>query len=109
MKTSDLTLNTNKNVLSCKLTSLELQQRKKTVLAELRQQVIEKKELVDGIAYKFQGTDEMIDSLATFIKTERQCCDFFDFTLSVKSDNSIWLELTGPKGAKEFIKAELNL
>ncbi len=109
MKTSDLMLNENKLALSCKLTSPELQQRKKTVLAELRKQVLAKKELPDGFAYKFPGTDEMIDSLASFIKTERQCCDFFDFKLSVNNDDSIWLELSGPEGAKEFIEAELKL
>ncbi len=109
MKTSDLKLNTNKPTLSCKLTSPELQQRKKTVLAELRQQVLSKKELPDGFAYKFPGTDAIIDSLASFIKTERQCCDFFDFKLSLNTDNSIWLELSGPEGAKEFIEVELKL
>lgn len=44
-----------------------------------------------------------------FIKTERECCDFFIFGLSVSGDKiQIWLELTGAAGAKDFITAELG-
>lgn len=96
--------------LVCKLTTKELQLRKETVLESLRKQVMEKKELPNGFSYKFDNTDKMLDELTEFIKTERQCCDFFDFGLSIVSDeNTIWLSLTGPKNAKNFIKAELNL
>jgi hypothetical protein len=96
--------------LSCKLTSPELQPRKATVLESLRKQVKEKKELKAGYAFKFPGTDKMLDELTEFIKTERECCDFFTFNLSVSGDKSeIWLELTGMEGAKDFIKTELEL
>jgi hypothetical protein len=96
--------------LVCKLTPKELQTRKATVLESLRKQVIEKKELTNGYSYKFDNSDKMLDELTDFIKTERQCCDFFDFSLAILSDdNTIWLSLTGPKNAKDFIKAELNL
>lgn len=96
--------------LVCKLTTKELQLRKETVLESLRKQVMEKKELPNGFSYRFDNTDKMLDELTEFIKTEKQCCDFFDFGLSIVSDdNAIWLSLTGPKNAKNFIKAELNL
>lgn len=96
--------------LSCKLTSKEMQDRKATVLANLKKQMIEKKELANGFAYKFKGSDEMVDELTSFIKTERLCCDFFTFNLSISGDASeAWLELTGPENAKEFIKTELEL
>lgn len=56
------------------------------------------------------GTDKILDQLSEFIKTERACCDFFIFGLSISGDKSeIWLELTGPKGAKDFIETELEL
>jgi len=52
----------------------------------------------------------MVDELSTFIKTERECCSFFTFNLSVASDKSTaWLELRGPDGAKHFITSELGL
>ncbi len=96
--------------LSCKLTSAELQKRKTTVIESLRRKIIQKKELTDGYAFEFSASDSMIDELTEFIKTERQCCDFFDFSISIGGDHSkAWLQLTGPSGAKDFIKAELEL
>jgi hypothetical protein len=70
----------------------------------------DKKELKDGYAFKFPGTDKMLDELTEFIKTERECCDFFTFNLSISGDKSeAWLELTGVEGAKDFISTELGL
>lgn len=94
----------------CKLTTPELQKRKETVIASLKQQIIEMKELRKGFAFKFLGTDKVIDELTEFIKTERACCDFFNFGLSFSGDkNEAWLEITGAVGAKEFIRSELGM
>jgi|SRR5690606_29648835 len=96
--------------LACKLTTPELQRRKATVLANLRRQLIKKKELPNGYAFTFKGTDEMIDELTEFVKTERMCCDFFMFSIFIKGDQSeTVLEITGVDGAKEFITSELEL
>ncbi|WP_395048055.1 hypothetical protein [Flavobacterium sp.] len=98
------------NQLSCKLTSPEMQKRKETVLASLKKQILEKKKLKDGFAFKFNGSDKMIDELTQFIKTERECCDFFTFNLSISGDKSeIWLELKGKEGVGDLIESELGL
>jgi hypothetical protein len=95
--------------LSCKLTTPELQQRKKTVIAELKNQVLEKVETETGFKYKFNGSDKLLDLLISFIKTERLCCSFFVFTVTASGDNSfVWLELSGPERTKDFIKHEIN-
>jgi len=96
--------------LSCKLSSPKLIKRKETVLKSLKQQILETIELTDGYAFRFPGTDKVLDELTEFIKTERTCCDFFIFGLSISGDKSeAWLELTGPEGAKDFISDELGL
>lgn len=96
--------------LSCKLTTPELRQRKETVIANIKTRIIDKKELPNGYAFKFNGSDKIIDELTEFIKTERECCDFFMFNLSVAGDKSeIWLELKGEEGTKDFITSELEL
>ena len=101
--------NLTKKSLTCKLTTPELQQRKKTVIAKIKSVLLSKQETDDGYKYKFQGNDEAIDLLSQFIKTERLCCEFFSYQLSVSDGNSaIWFELSGPEGAKEFIKSELD-
>lgn len=96
--------------LVCKLTTPEMDERKKTVLASLRKQVLDKEELEDGYRFKFVGSDSMINELTEFVKTERHCCDFFTFNLTMSGDtNSVWFEITGPSEAKEFIRTELEL
>jgi hypothetical protein len=93
--------------ITCKLTTPELQKRKATVIAELKALVLNRKELSNGFSYEFQGSDEVLDKLNTFIKTERLCCDFFTFQLTVE-ENTALLNLTGPEGAKEFLKEEIG-
>jgi hypothetical protein len=108
-KTKDMKTIIEEAKLSCKLTTPELQQRKKTVIAELKNQVLEKVETDRGFKYKFEGSDKMLDLLNSFIKTERLCCDFFVFTLTASSDTKYsWLELSGPEGTKDFIKHEID-
>jgi len=94
----------------CKLTRPDMQKRKATVIASLKRNILETKELDNGFAFKFKGSDTMVDKLTSFVKTERLCCAFFDFDLSVKGDGSLaWLAIAGPKGTKNFITAELGL
>jgi hypothetical protein len=96
--------------LTCKLTTPELQLRKKTILTDLRKRVRETVEMPDGFKYRFDGSDEMLDLLNDFIKTERMCCDFFEFTLTVGTEEAgVWLRLSGPEGTKAFIVEELAL
>lgn len=95
--------------LFCKLNTPELQQRKRTVIAELKNLVLAKAETPAGFKYKFDGSDKILDLLNNFIKTERMCCDFFIFNLSVGDDKGFtWLELSGPEGTKEFIRKEID-
>lgn len=94
--------------VACKLTSPELQKRKEGVIASLKLKIIDKQELKDGYKYKFDGEDNIIDELVEFVKTERLCCDFFAFDISINGEYS-YLSIRGPEGAKEFIVAEMDL
>ena len=108
--TDDCEAKNKKGELSCKLTSPELRKRKETVIRSLKSQLLQKKELANGYSYKFVGSDRMVDELTEFIKTERACCDFFVFNLSISGDKTeAWLEITGPKGAKDFLKDEREM
>jgi len=96
--------------MACKLTSTAFKERKATVIMNLKKEIVESVELKNGMKYAFKDSDETITMLADFIKTERQCCVFFNFRLSVSAEKKyVYLELTGPKGVKDFIKEELNL
>jgi len=110
MSQVEMTAKNTDQEVSCKLTSPELQKRKETVIASLKKQILEKKELQNGYAYRFEGNDQVIDELVEFVKSERSCCSFFTFGLSFSGDGSeAWLNLTGPEGAKEMIAGEIGL
>ncbi len=95
--------------VTCKLTTPELQGRKKTVIAEVKKLVVKRVETTNGVRYSFNDSDNTIDLLTNFIKTERLCCSFFEFNLVVgQSEGIVTLELTGPMGAKDFIKSEIG-
>jgi hypothetical protein len=97
-------------IISCKLTSSELQNYKREVIALLKNKVLHKKELDNGYQYSFEGSDPIIDAIIGFIKTERSCCDFFTFGLSIKGfDSNTLLTITGPEGTKEFINTQMEL
>lgn len=97
-------------LIVCRLTTPELQKRKSTVIDALQKKVLEKNELADGYAFKFNGTDLVFDQLTEFIKSERQCCEFFTFTIKVSDEKSfILLDITGPNGTKDFIENEIRL
>jgi hypothetical protein len=99
-----------KSGLACKLTSKEMLGRKATVIASLQKQMVEKKELDKGYSFKFKSGDAINEELKEFIKTEKECCEFFDFKTTTTDDkNFVWLDITGPDGAKEFITTELGL
>jgi hypothetical protein len=100
--------NLNKTGMSCKLTTPELKQRKATVITAIKGLIREKRELSNGYSYQFDGSDETIDLLTDFVKTERQCCDFFNFSIDVNNDRTAWLKITGDEGVKNFSPPNLN-
>jgi hypothetical protein len=102
------TMETAAKPVTCKLTTPELQKRKATVVAELKALVQTRQELDNGFSYKFEGNDAILDKINDFIKTERMCCDFFIFQLTVEENVAV-LNITGPNGAKEFLKEEVEL
>ena len=90
--------------IACTLTSAELQERRLTVLHELRSAVTEVRELEDGYVYSFQSEGERLEKIAAMIELERRCCPFLRFRLTVEPNGGpVWLELTGPAGTKQFL------
>ena len=98
------------NELACKLTTEEFRARKDTIIASLRSRTTATEEIANGFSFAMAATDEAIEEVSHFVRTERQCCGFFSFRVSVPSGSpDLHLEVTGPPGAKEFIRDELGL
>ena len=107
-QTKEKEMETNTKKIACRLTTPELQKRKATVISELKALVLHREELETGFEYNFEGNDEILDRINVFIKTERMCCDFLTFQLTVDERTAI-LNITGPTGTKEFLKDQIGL
>ncbi len=98
-------------VFACDLTALTWEQRAQHHRATtylLTEAVQEIQALPQGYAFRFAA--DTYATVAEFVALERLCCPFVTFAIEVQPDRGpIWLRLTGPEGAKEFLRLELNL
>lgn len=91
-------------LLVCKLTGKEFKDR----LDELRNVVFARvesyREVEDGYVFQFKDEDDFLPKLTDYMLSERKCCPFFSFDLSIKgNDTRVALKVSGPEGAKEMI------
>lgn len=66
------------------------------------------RELADGFVFEL-AADEY-DAVSRFVAKERLCCPFLTFVVTARAEQpQVELRISGPSGAKEFIRAELRL
>ena len=64
------------------------------------------REHTDGYALRFPGDEVSTERLMRFVRTERQCCDFFKFELTFEPRGGpIWLYIGGSAQAKAFVES----
>jgi hypothetical protein len=69
---------------------------------------IAQEDLPQGYAVHFPST--AFQQLAAFVNNERRCCPAIRFELDVSpAGEPIILRMTGPEGAREFLKEELPI
>src|SRR5262245_22011580 len=95
---------------ACKLDKLTTQQRED--LSKSIHQLIDAKpatkELPNGYEMRFLHGGDLFVAATTWIRYERECCPFFDFSITLdKNDGPMTIQLTGPKGVKKFIDDDL--
>jgi len=94
--------------IACELTSAEITARRETLLPGLLGRAVEQMPLPNGFRWRFAATGECLAMVAETINTERQCCRFLRFVVTIEPDGGpIWLEITGPPGTTAFLKALL--
>jgi len=96
--------------IACVVSALTEDERKRRF--ELINIISQKKASVNELekGYSFEFSDADVWTLATeFVILESKCCPFLKFALVWEAENvGIRIEITGPNGVKEFIKAEMN-
>lgn len=103
---------TDEHTLACDMTALTGEQRKRYmyVREQLHKSVQDIREVTHGYAFRHSAEASVLLLLAEFIRLERRCCPFLEFTLEVESEHGpVWLTLTGPEGVKEFLRAEMDI
>ena len=96
--------------MACDLTAIEPTQRQghqallETLLGPRAQEVVDRP---DGYALRFRADD--YPAITQFIDNERRCCPFLRFVLEVPPGRDrLWLEITGPEGAKDVLRAAVG-
>jgi len=88
----------------CSLNESELSERRRTILADMRTDVIDTVSLSNRYRYEFLARADILTKLADLVNLEHQCCRFLTFTISVGvGDAPIRLEVTGPPESKPMI------
>lgn len=89
--------------IACNLSGAELAARGSAV-GNLFEEVEQVREVDDGYAFRFAGSDAAATRLLTFTLEERRCCPFFTFELTFEpTHNHIWLTLRGSADIKAFV------
>lgn len=95
--------------VACTLSPAALQARREGLLADLWRRAETHEELPEGRRMRFAATGEMLAAIIRMIDAERQCCRFLRFSMTIEPDGGpILLELTGPPGTREFLRALLD-
>jgi len=99
----------NELPIACNLSEPDLAKRGEEVESVFKS-VEQVKELADGYAYRFPGSEEWAARLMEFVLAERRCCPFFTFELVFEPNlGPIWLHLRGGQGVKEFVAGAFGI
>jgi hypothetical protein len=91
--------------IACDLgTMTEVQRsRREDLVLGLRASLREVVELVDGFALRMLPS--AVVGVADFVSLERLCCPFLRFSTEIEpGEGPLWLRMTGPDGAKGFLR-----
>ena len=96
-------------LLVCKLTGPAFKKR----LDELRTVVFSKVESYseeeNGYTFHFKDEGDFLQKLTDYMLSERKCCAFFDFNLTIKAnEGGAILTISGPEGAKKMIELMID-
>jgi hypothetical protein len=98
----------DKSPIACSLTTVELRDRKATLLTQFRFAIIATEEIQDGYAFHLPGEDRWIRLVAELMVAERECCRFLTFAATALPNlGPIIVRVTGPAAGKEFLKTLL--
>lgn len=97
--------------LACQLDALKGPERERQhhLVDKITRSVLSREELPLGYSFLVNTEKIPLPEIAEWISLESRCCPFLDFTLDVsRNSGSVRVKLTGGRGVKEFVKAEIG-
>ena len=80
------------------------------LLHQIRNCLLEVRELPDGFALRFADDGTLLARLAEWVRLESVCCPFVRFEVRVeRRGGPVWLRLTGAEGIKDFLRREFGV
>lgn len=90
----------------CSLTPEAIKAGRAGLLPGLAERAMTRKTTDDGYQLTFAHSSGTLREIMEVIDSERQCCRWLSFTLTVPaSEGPVTLTLSGPPGAREFLEA----
>lgn len=95
--------------IACTLTAEQEAERSERVRSVLAASYKETTERDDGYTVLFEGSDESLSAVATFVSNERRCCSFAEYSIHVSPPyEETRLTITGPDGTKEVFEGLID-
>ena len=97
--------------IACTLGALSEEERqvRSRSIETLHAHALESKETPRGYLVGLPDERGVLVAALDLMRFERRCCPFLSFTVDVNGgEGPTWLHLTGPKGTRDFLKAELK-
>ena len=86
----------------------EARDRGERISARVLAAAIAVRELPDGFRIQLRDVPGLLLQVAEFVDLDRRCCAFLRHAVILEEGGGpIWLELTGPEGAKEAIAGDV--
>ena len=97
--------------IACQLKALDAagRARQKALLGIVQGKVQRSLELDDGFELQLPADRDTFVEVAEWVGLERLCCPFADFAIEWRGDDTVWVRVRGPEGAKEVLAAEMRL
>ena len=97
--------NDSEREVACTLTEEQEQERSAEVRSRLISYYVGYEEAEDGLAVRFDGTDESLPAVAQFTASELQCCAFAEYEITVTPPyEETVLTISGPDGTRRMFR-----
>ncbi|RBI60280.1 Zn-dependent oxidoreductase [halophilic archaeon] len=97
--------NDSSREVACTLTEEQERERSAEVRSHLISHYVGYEATEDGLAIRFDGTDESLPAVAQFTASELQCCAFAEYKITVEPPyEETVLSVTGPDGTRQMFR-----